>query len=100
EWWREVAHFKRAKRNFAQPPWTGSPAIAGKTILLHAEQGFGDTIQFCRYAPRIEAWGGRVILEVQRRLHDLMHTLPGAARIVSRGEPLPDFDMHCPMLSL
>jgi tetratricopeptide (TPR) repeat protein len=100
EWWRETDQLKHAKRNFAQPPWTGSPAIAGKTILLHAEQGFGDTIQFCRYAARIEALGGRVILEVQRPLHDLMQTLPGAARIVSRGDPLPDFDMHCPMLGL
>ena len=56
--------------------------------------------QFCRYVPRIAALGGRVILEVQRSLHDLMQTLPGAAQIVSRGEPLPDFDMHCPMLGL
>jgi hypothetical protein len=100
EWWREIAPSKHAKRNFAQPRWTGAQEIAGKTILLHAEQGFGDTIQFCRYAPRIAALGARVILEVQRPLHDLMQTLPGAAQIVSRGDPLPDFDMHCPMLGL
>jgi tetratricopeptide (TPR) repeat protein len=100
DWWRETVQLKRASRNFAQPRLTGSQEIAGKTILLHAEQGFGDTIQFCRYAPRIAALGGRVILEVQRPLHDLMHTLPGAARIVSKGDPLPDFDMHCPMLGL
>jgi hypothetical protein len=79
---------------------TGSQEVAGKTILLHAEQGFGDTIQFCRYAPRLAALGGRVILEVQRSLHDLMQALPGTAQIVSKGDPLPDFDMHCPMLSL
>jgi len=100
DWWRETVQLKHAGWNFAQPRLTASQGIAGKTILLHAEQGFGDTIQFCRYAPRIEALGGRAILEVQRPLHDLMHTLPGAAQIVSKGEPLPDFDMHCPMLSL
>ena len=100
EWWREIAQSKHAKRNFAQPRWTGSQEIAGKTILLHAEQGFGDTIQFCRYAPRIAALGARVILEVQRPLRDLMQTLPGAAQIVSKGDPLPAFDMHCPMLGL
>ena len=72
EWWREIGQFKRAERKFAQPRWTGSQAIAGKTILLHAEQGFGDTIQFCRYAPRVAALGGRAILEVQEALRDLM----------------------------
>jgi tetratricopeptide (TPR) repeat protein len=100
EWWRDIEQFKHSKRNFVQPRLTGSQEISGKTILLHAEQGFGDTIQFCRYAPRIAALGGRVILEVQRPLHDLMQTLPGAAQILSKGDPLPDFDMHCPMLSL
>jgi tetratricopeptide (TPR) repeat protein len=100
EWWRDIAQFKHSKRNFVQPRLTGSQEVAGKTILLHAEQGFGDTIQFCRYAPRIAALGGRVILEVQRSLHDLMQALPGAVQVVSKGDPLPDFDMHCPMLSL
>jgi tetratricopeptide (TPR) repeat protein len=100
EWWREVEQLKHTKRNFVQPRLTGSQEIAGKAILLHAEQGFGDTIQFCRYAPRVAALGGRAILEVQRPLHDLMQTLPGAAQIVSRGDPLPAFDMHCPMLGL
>jgi tetratricopeptide (TPR) repeat protein len=100
EWWRETVQLKHASWNFAQPRLTGAQEIAGKTILLHAEQGFGDTIQFCRYAPRIAALGGRAILEVQRPLHDLVQTLAGAAQIVSRGDPLPDFDMHCPMLGL
>src|SRR5580692_2073022 len=101
EWWREVAHFKRAERNFAQPRWTGSPAIAGKTILLHAEQGFGDTIQFCRYAPRVAALGARVILEVQAALRDLiLRSLDGVAQVVAKGDTMPPFDMHCPFLSL
>ena len=63
-------------------------------------KGFGDTIQFCRYVPLVAERAARVILEVPKPLHELMSTLPGAAQIVSRGDPLPDFDMHCPLLSL
>jgi hypothetical protein len=55
-----------SKRNFLQPLWLGAEAIDGKTILLHSEQGFGDTIQFCRYVPLVAARGACVILEVQR----------------------------------
>jgi len=60
----------------------------------------GDTIQFCRYVPLVAARAARVILEVQRPLHELMSTLCSATQIVSRGDPLPDFDTHCPLLSL
>jgi Tetratricopeptide repeat/Glycosyltransferase family 9 (heptosyltransferase) len=88
------------RRDFAQPLWTGTEAIAGKTILLHAEQGFGDTIQFCRYAPLLAMRGARVVLEVQEPLRTLMASLSGVAQILSRGEALPDFDLHCPLLSL
>ena len=56
------------KRDFAQPLWLGADDIAGKTILLHAEQGYGDTIQFCRYVPLVAARGARVILEVPKPL--------------------------------
>jgi Flp pilus assembly protein TadD len=89
-----------AKRNFVQPLWLGSGDISGKTILLHAEQGFGDTIQFCRYVPLVAARGARIILEVQEPLHELLNSLIGAIQIVSKDAPLPDFDMHCPLLSL
>ena len=88
------------RRNFARPLWLGSPDIAGKTILLHAEQGFGDTIQFCRYAPLVAARGARVILEVQEPLRELASTLGASVEVVSRGHALPDFDLHCPLLSL
>jgi tetratricopeptide (TPR) repeat protein len=100
EWGWETEQLKNAKRNFAQPLWLGSDEIAGKTVLLHGVHGFGDTIQFCRYVPRVVERGARVIFEVQEPLHELMDTLPGGAQIVSRGEPLPDFDLHCPLLSL
>jgi Flp pilus assembly protein TadD len=87
------------RRGFAQPVWCGE-RLAGRTILLHAEQGFGDTLQFCRYATRVAAAGGRVVLEVQPPLRPLLEGFPGVAQLVSRGEALPDFDLHCPLLSL
>ena len=87
-------------RNFAQPQWTGSDEIAGKTILLHAEQGLGDTLQFCRYVPRVTARGARVIFEVQKPLVALMRTLSSGTEVIAKGDPLPAFDMHCPLLSL
>jgi tetratricopeptide (TPR) repeat protein len=100
EWRWETEQFRNGRRDFSAPLWDGSQEVAGKTVLVHAEQGFGDTIQFARYVPAVAERGARVILEVQEPLHDLMHTLPGAAQIVSRGDMLPDFDMHCPLLSL
>ena len=100
EWRWETKQHRSARRGFTQPLWTGRENIADKAVLLHAEQGLGDTIQFCRYVPLVAARAARVILEVQRPLHELMSTLCGATQIVSRGDPLPDFDMHCPLLSL
>jgi tetratricopeptide (TPR) repeat protein len=86
-------------RDFSVPQWRGEP-LAGRTILLHAEQGFGDTIQFARYASMVAAQGARAILEVQPALVSLMASLPGTAMIFARGDPLPAFDAHCPMPSL
>jgi tetratricopeptide (TPR) repeat protein len=100
EWGWETEQLRNAERAFSQPPWLGSDEIAGKTVLLHGVHGFGDTIQFCRYVPLVVERGARVILEVKEPLRELMGTLPGAAHIVSRGEPLPDFESHCPLLSL
>ncbi len=100
EWRWETSQFKREKRSFPQPLWLGSGEIAGRTILLHAEQGFGDTIQFCRYAPLVAERAAHVILEVQKPLREVMSALPHALRIAVQGEPLPDFDLHCPLLSL
>jgi hypothetical protein len=68
-------------------------------LLLHAEQGFGDTLQFCRYASLVGA-KARVILEVQPPLVRLCSSLAGVAQIVAQGEPLPAFDLHCPLMSL
>jgi tetratricopeptide (TPR) repeat protein len=87
------------RRPFSQPQWRGEP-LNGARILLHAEQGLGDTLQFIRYAPIVQAAGGTVILEVQDRLVSLAAELPGIAEVVRCGDPLPAFDWHCPLLSL
>jgi tetratricopeptide (TPR) repeat protein len=96
----DTAFFRATKRYFTQPFWTGAQDIADKTVLLHADQGFGDAIQFCRYVPQVAALGARVILEVHEPLRDVMGTLAGPTQVVAHGEALPDFDCHCPLLSL
>jgi Glycosyltransferase family 9 (heptosyltransferase) len=88
------------RRDFTAPLWLGEGALKGKTILLHAEQGFGDTLQFVRYAPAVAASGAKVILEVQRELVRLLSGLEGVEAVIGRGETLPPFDLHCPLLSL
>jgi len=100
EWRWKKADMAPALRQFPQPIWLGRGDIAGKTILLHGEQGFGDAIQFCRYAPMVAARGARVILEVRKSLVALMAGLTGPAQVIGVGDPLPDFDIHCPLLSL
>ena len=87
-----------AGRGFG-PAWDGA-ALGGRTLLLHAEQGFGDTLQFARYAPMAAARGARVVLEVQPALLRLMRSLPGVAQVVAQGDALPDFAAHCPLMSL
>jgi tetratricopeptide (TPR) repeat protein len=84
----------------SQPRWTGQ-SLNGETVLLHAEQGFGDTLQFCRYAPMVAAAGGHVILVVPKALRRLLTTLDGVAAVLSEEDGvLPPFDYHCPLLSL
>jgi len=93
------------RRGFTVPQWLGpetpQQSLDGKTILLHAEQGFGDTIQFVRYAPLVARCGaGKVLLEVQRELKPLLSGMAGVAGVIAHGDPLPAFDLHCPLLSL
>jgi hypothetical protein len=87
-------------RAFAAPQWTGHEPLAARTVLLHTEQGFGDAIQFSRYVPQVAARGATVVLEAHVGLAPLLAQLPGVARTVVRGEPLPAFDLHCPLMSL
>lgn len=86
-------------RRFPQPAWNGEDRD-GRTILLYAEQGFGDTIQMLRYVPLVAARGARVVLEVQPALRGLAAGVEGVAVLVARGEPLPSFDLECPLMSL
>ncbi|KAA0889857.1 tetratricopeptide repeat protein [Oryzomonas rubra] len=103
EGWREYEwrwlkrNFTSPLRDFVQPRWQGEP-IGGKTLLIHAEQGFGDTLQFCRYVPLVAALGARVVFECHPPLASLMNMV--GVRTVPMGEPLPSFDLHVPLLSL
>ena len=98
--WRWRVPDAPLRRIFFQKLWLGEDAVAGKTLLLHAEQGFGDTIQYCRYAPLAAERGARVVLEVQRPLVPAMAGLKGVAQLVAAGDTLPPFDLHCPLMSL
>jgi tetratricopeptide (TPR) repeat protein len=88
------------RRSFAQPLWLGDSSISGKTILLHHEQGLGDTIQMSRYVPMVAELGARVVLAVQAPLVALLSTLPGVSQCVAGDENIPYFDVYCPLLSL
>jgi hypothetical protein len=88
----------RAAR-FGKPLWLGEYPLGRKTILLHAEQGLGDTIMFVRYAPLFARAGATVVVEVQPALRDALSGLDGV-RVVAQGETLPAFDVHCPLGSL
>jgi tetratricopeptide (TPR) repeat protein/glycosyltransferase involved in cell wall biosynthesis/ADP-heptose:LPS heptosyltransferase len=97
EWRWQTAYFPR--RSFPQPLWDGKP-LNGKTILLYSEQGLGDQIQFIRYVALVAQQGGRVILECPQPLARLFKTVPCVQQIVIKGEPLPEFDLHFPLISL
>ena len=99
EWRWKTPLLLKGRHTFAQPQWRGE-AAEGRTLLIHAEQGFGDTLQFCRYAPLAAARGMRVILEVPKPLVRLLRSLPGVDLLVEQGAELPPFDLHCPMLSM
>jgi tetratricopeptide (TPR) repeat protein len=99
EWRWDFRELRLRRRNLPCPQWTGAD-LAGAPILLHAEQGLGDTFQFVRYLPLVAARGGRVILEVQPRLKPLLQNMTGACQVITRGEPLPELACHCPLMSL
>ena len=100
EWRWKTANFTTKPRNFDKPLWLGDSTLQGKTILIHAEQGFGDSIQFCRYIPMVAAQGAQVIVEAQAPLKGIFSSIKGASEVIAFGEELPPFDLHCPMLSL
>ncbi|MEW6188000.1 MAG: tetratricopeptide repeat protein [Thermodesulfobacteriota bacterium] len=87
------------RQDICRTRWTGS-SLTGKKILLYAEQGLGDTLQFIRYLPLVVRQGGRVSMECQEELKTLFQVIPGIEEMVCFGEPLPDHDLQSPLLSL
>jgi tetratricopeptide (TPR) repeat protein len=98
EWRWQVRNMPRLP-SISQPQWTGGD-ITGKTVLLHFEQGFGDAIQFIRYAPLLAERGAKVIVSAPPELRRLFAGVDGVERIVMPSDPVPPFDLHCPLLSL
>ena len=97
EWrWQKV---DSPPRPFSQPLWDGS-SLKGKTVLLHGEQGFGDQIQFIRYVSLVAQFQGRIVVECSLPLVRLFTTVTGINQVVPRGETLPTFDVHAPLMSL
>jgi Flp pilus assembly protein TadD len=97
--WRQKKQ-SRTWRAFLQPLLKHISQMKGARILLHAEQGFGDAIQFCRYATMVAEQGAQVILECPPQLVRLLSTLQGVTLVIARGDALPEFDLHCPLMSL
>lgn len=108
EWGRKCRAVGFVARIFDAPQWlAGAPlwsadaALADKTILLHSDEGLGDTIQFCRYATLLAAQGARVLLEVDAKLQPLLSGVDGVTQCLARSaDELPAFDYHCPLSSL
>jgi hypothetical protein len=88
------------ERGFPQPLWLGETDIAGKRVLVHSEGGLGDTVQFCRYIPLLAARGAIVYLEIQAPLRGVLAGIQGVSKVISKGEAPPEFDCHCPLMSL
>jgi len=100
EWRWQTRQLASFARGFREPLWLGEGRLDGKTILLHADQGFGDTLQMARYAPMVEALGSKVLLEVPPQLTRLLASVSSTVNVIARGSPLPPFDLHCPLGSL
>ncbi len=102
EWrWRSKELKQSGVNAYAEHPlWLGEGSLVNKTILLHAEQGLGDTVQFCRYAKLIKALGARVILVVPNELFELLIGLEGVDQLFRKGGSPPHFDYQCPLMSL
>jgi hypothetical protein len=100
--WQTPGYLLEYKRDFMtqHPRWVGAP-LAGRRLFVMSEQGFGDTIQFSRYLPHLLEWVGPFTVEVQRQLVDLLRrNLDTRITVIGRGDPVPDMDLWCSMMSL
>jgi hypothetical protein len=98
--WRWKRSDRLAAPPLAAPLWLGQEDLSGKRILLHAEQGFGDAIQFSRYTQAVAALGATVLLHVPKPLHPLLRNIAGAKEVIAHDQPLPQHDLQCPLMSL
>jgi tetratricopeptide (TPR) repeat protein len=98
--WRWKTELLIYLRGYKQPLWLDTQSLLNKTLLIYPEQGLGDYIQCIRYAVLVEQLGATVILEVPSELMSLVSTLKGQFTLVESGKPLPEFDYHCPVMSL
>ena len=99
EWRWKADGLARDHAPLPAPSWQGEP-LSGKTILIWAEQGLGDTLQFCRFAPLLARMGAKVLLTAPRTLHPVLASLEGLSGLYAEGDPLPGFDVHAPLLGL
>lgn len=100
EWRWKMRSFTSPARNFKKPLWLGETPLTNKTILVHAEQGLGDAIQFARYVPLLRSKARRVLFDVHKPLAPLFRSQWPDVDVIEYGQPLPPFDVHCPLLSL
>jgi len=100
EWRWKRSGAEHLRHNFGRPVWSGDDQLQRRTILLHAEQGLGDTIQFARYAPLLGRAGATIVLETHPELKPLLARLAGVRSVIARGEARPAHDVHCPLGSL
>ncbi len=100
EWRWYKDDFTSFARNFSQPLWLGKEDLKDKALLIHAEQGLGDTIHFSRYIERLTHLDSKIIFEIPEPLYQLFHQFKGVYHFVLKGDVLPHFDYHCPLMSL
>jgi hypothetical protein len=101
EWrWDAVPSMPRREFSDGKPTRLGHEDIRGKTVLLYAEQGLGDTLQFCRYVPQVKALGAQIILQAPQALHGVLRQLPGVDELIDLTQTPPHFELQCPLMSL
>ena len=98
--WRKRTETPAGEKDFPVPVWLGDSDIVGKIVLIHAEQGLGDTLQFCRYVTLVQGKGASVVMSVQPSLLRLLQRSYPGTRVINEDETPENFDLHCPMMSL